>query len=94
MILRLQSTAMAVALSAMLAACPGPESDAQRGGDDQTVPAAVRTAAEIAAAIDANPSAAESILTARGLSVEELDSLMYVIAADPVLSEDFESARR
>jgi len=57
-------------------------------------PAEALRAAEIARAIDANPDRAEEILADQGLSVEELEAMMFRIAEDPELTRAYEEARQ
>lgn len=69
------------------------------GGRD-TVPAAtveapswVEDLAEIANAIQAAPDSGDSILAANETTRARFDSLVYQVAADPVLTAAFEAAR-
>jgi len=52
----------------------------------------VATAAEMARAIQANPGETEEILRDHNLTIDQFESLMYDIAADPNLSAQFEAA--
>ncbi len=52
-----------------------------------------RTAAAVADAIAANPSAADSILTAAGYTRESFQRLMYEIATDSAMSAAYASAK-
>lgn len=52
-----------------------------------------RSAAAVADAIAANPSAADSILTAAGYTRESFQRLMYEIAADSGMSAAYASAK-
>lgn len=61
-------------------------------------PAAVDPGVEKAVAvyrgIQANPAAAESVLTANGLTTESLDTLMYEIASDSARAAAYSNAIR
>jgi membrane-bound lytic murein transglycosylase B len=72
-----------LALPVVVAACgakaepePPPANDAQR-------------AARIANAIEAAPTKTDSILAAHGLTADQLEQLMYGVAADTALSAEF-----
>ena len=58
-----------------------------------TTPESAQRAGEIARAIDKEPDRAEAILQEHGLSVEELEALMFEIAEDPELSAAYEAVR-
>ncbi len=84
----------------LVTACGGgePEDTAQvdsaaSSARQADMPEDVRLALTVARAIDATPSKADSILSANGLTVERLDSLMYVIAADSAKTAAYEGAR-
>lgn len=62
------------------AACTS-ESDAER-------------AAVVAQKIKKNPKQAESILKEHDLTIEAFEKLMYDVAADPKLAEEFEAAQK
>ncbi len=68
--------------------------DEHSGGSQAAVPERVRLAVLIARAVEENPAAAESLLTAYGLTPQAYDSLMYEIAADPTLTLAFDRERR
>jgi hypothetical protein len=53
----------------------------------------VTRAAEIAAAIEADPDGAEEILQRHEVTIEEFEQMMFEIAADPELSKAYEAAR-
>ena len=58
-------------------------------GDGQAeapVPESVQKALEVAKAIKAAPDDAESILSEHGMTVQDLDALLFEIAADPAQS--------
>lgn len=72
------------------------------GDDDMTDTSAARdtsmagratSAAAVANAIAANPTAADSILRAAGYSREAFEQLMYDIAADSAMSAAYAAAR-
>jgi hypothetical protein len=50
----------------------------------------VRRAVEVARALRARPDSADSILGAHGITRAGLDSLLYLIAADPRLATQYE----
>lgn len=54
----------------------------------------VERAVAVYRAIQANPSAAESVLSAHQLTVASLDSLMYEIAADSARAAAYAAATR
>src|SRR5512134_2304194 len=58
------------------------------------LPADVRLAVTVARAIEANPAAVDSILSAHGLTRAGLDSLMYAIAADSAKAAAYSAALR
>jgi hypothetical protein len=58
------------------------------------LPPMVAQAVAVARGIDANPAAADSILSANGLTAAGLDSLMYTIAADSALAAAYANAMR
>lgn len=86
--------AIVMALTLAVAACsgsqPGTEEEAGAASD---VPAWVGDMAEMANAIEAQPAAADSIIQANGMSRAAFDSLLYQIAADPVLTQAYEAQR-
>jgi hypothetical protein len=94
-----RSAAVCLAVAALVAAACGTD---QRQGESEPAPAAtadvlppeVATAVAVARGLEANPAAADSILAANGLTAAGLDSLMYVIAADSVLSAAYANALR
>jgi|GEM_PF-6737474 len=51
----------------------------------------VDTAVRIAQSVQANPDRADAVLREHGMTVEEYEDLMYEIAADPAMSEEFNS---
>ena len=58
------------------------------------LPADVQRAVTVARAIEADPAAVDSILTAHGLTRAGLDSLMYAIAADSAKAAAYSAALR
>jgi hypothetical protein len=49
----------------------------------------VDRAVAITKAVQANPGRAEDVLRQNGMTVEQYEDLMYDIAADPAMSEEF-----
>lgn len=66
-------------------ACTG-MGDAEPSTDDAT------QAGEIAKAIDADPTSAETILSAKGTDADSYDKLLYAIAMDASLSRSYVAA--
>lgn len=99
---RTYTACLVVALAA--AACNRPDRPADEAAagtpTDTTVMAApalppdVALAVELARAVEANPAATDSILSARGLTRAGLDSLMYAIAADSAKAAAYTAALR
>jgi hypothetical protein len=58
------------------------------------LPPMVARAVAVARGIEANPAAADSILSANGLTAAGLDSLMYTIAEDSALAAAYATAMR
>lgn len=58
------------------------------------LPSDVQRAVTVARAIEANPAAVDSILSAHGLTRPGLDSLMYAIAADSAKAAAYSAALR
>lgn len=83
-----------------LAACragdkPAEEPPAQPlVADTQDLPPDVQLAVTVARAIEANPTALDSILSTHGLTRAGLDSLMYAIAADSAKAAAYSAALR
>lgn len=94
--------AAAVALAACRQANRGGEagSSAQAPAESASaspaasLPPDVALAVEIARAVQANPSAADSVLAAHRLSRAGLDSLVYAIAADSAKAAAYSAALR
>ncbi|MGK7312814.1 MAG: hypothetical protein ACN0LA_11305 [Candidatus Longimicrobiales bacterium M2_2A_002] len=91
---------LAVVLTLGLAACGDApeqaESDAygEPGATEtQPVPAWVGEVAVVANAIEARPSAVDSILEAHEMTRATLDSLLYEVAEDPALTAAYREAR-
>lgn len=92
---------LCLAAAVLMAAtgCVREESDGRDTARDTTAVAdassteRARTAAAVADAIAANPSAADSILTAAGYTRESFQRLMYEIAADSGMSAAYASAK-
>ncbi len=70
-----------------------------RSSDDEQAPESpdpaettVERAARLARAIRANPDVAEALLSADGLTLEAFETMMSVIASDPVQSAAFDAA--
>jgi len=86
-----------------LAACRASEKPADQSaaqpvvadaGPAADLPADVARAVTVARAIEANPAALDSILSAHGLTRAGLDSLMYAIAADSSKAAAYSAALR
>jgi hypothetical protein len=71
---------------------------AAQAATDQTeaaeVPEWVDGVAAIANAVERDPTVADSILEANGMTRAAFDSLLYVIAADPALTARYEGLRQ
>ena len=70
------------------AVTPTPASTASTQNTDRA-----RTAAAVANAIAARPTAADSILTAAGMTRDSFQTLMYEIAADSAMSAAYAAAK-
>jgi hypothetical protein len=80
----------------LLAACAGgekSEADTQAGGGRAAGVERARVAATLANAMVANPSRADSIISAAGYTVESFERLMYEIAADSAQAAAYAAAR-
>ena len=96
-------TGLAVVLTLGLAACGDAPEQAESDAygaygepdatETQPVPAWVGEVAVVANAIEARPSAADSILEAHEMTRATLDSLLYEVAEDPVLTAAYREAR-
>ena len=77
------------------AAEAAPEAEAAPDAEtaEPEVPAQVAKAAKLADAIEADPESADQILADLEMNREDLDSLMFEIAADPLLSAAYQQAR-
>jgi hypothetical protein len=89
--------------AALAAACGGGTGGEQAADTTQAVapvapaealPPDVQLAINVERGIGADPTKADSILTAYGLTRDGLDSLMYAIAADSAKAAAFSAARR
>ena len=90
-------TILCAALALALAACGGDDApDRAASAPDSiaidTSMALVTRAAAVTLGVEELPAAAESILAAAGLTIEQYEALMYRISADPELSSLYESA--
>ena len=74
--------------TAAAAVTPTPASSAATQNTDRA-----RTAAAVANAIAARPSAADSILSAAGMTRDSFQTLMYEIAADSAMSAAYAAAK-
>jgi hypothetical protein len=92
--------ASAVVLLALLGGCEsmsGGSSTTTNSGSGGSTPISrsgssrVDTAVRIAQGVQANPDRADAVLREHGMTVEEYEDLMYEIAADPAMSEEFNS---
>jgi hypothetical protein len=84
-----------LALAVALTACASGDKAADSTAADSTTVAAdpVTAAAATAKAIEANPSGADSILSAAGHTRESFQQLMYDIAADSAKSATYAAAK-
>lgn len=69
------------------------EADEPAAEAEPELPPQVAKAAKLASAIDANPENADSILEDAGMNREDLNTLMFEIAADADLSAAYQQAR-
>jgi hypothetical protein len=88
---------LAMASALLVAACEQREPAEGAMADSLAAPVAtadagVELAVAIHRGIEANPAAAESVLTANGLTAASLDSLMYEIASDSARSAAYTKA--
>lgn len=79
-------------LSALALAACGTKTEAP-ATEAPAVSAEVTMALAVAAGIDAAPAAADSVLTANGLTRTGFDSLLYRIASDSTLSKQYNAGR-
>lgn len=91
-------TVLCAALALTLAACGG-DDDADRAAGSAPDSAAIDSsmslvtrAAAVTLGVEELPAAADSILAAAGLTIEQYEGLMYRISADPELSSLYQSA--
>jgi hypothetical protein len=80
----------------LLAACAGGDktgADTQASGGGAADVEQARAAATLANAMAANPSRADSIISAAGYTVESFERLMYEIAADSAQAAAYAAAR-
>lgn len=82
----------ALLLAATGCAGGGGQADTAVAGAGATADRAV-TAAVVANAIAANPTAADSILSVAGYTPDSFQQLMYEIAADSAMSASYSAAR-
>jgi len=77
------------------AACGGAKEEAPAPAKEvPALPSDVTLALNVAKGISADPAAADSVLTANGLTRTGFDSLLYNIAADSVKSALYNAARQ
>lgn len=79
-------------LPLMLFAC-GEAPEQEPAADTVVVAEWVDDVAAVADAIEARPGAIDSILQANDMTREQLDSLLYEVAADPTLTQAYQRAR-
>ncbi len=77
-----------------LAACGGEAEVPTPEPTLQALPAVVTKALDLQHAIAASGGSAEAVLTAKGITRDELDAMMAEIAADPALTAAFEQGRK
>ncbi|MDH5233678.1 MAG: hypothetical protein OEW77_01890 [Gemmatimonadota bacterium] len=70
-----------------VAACSGAKSDGS--GTAASTPNDAQRAAAIEQAVRAAPMKTDSILSANGLTADELEQMMYRVAADSALSAEY-----
>lgn len=82
-------------LPVILLACgDAPEqTEGEPAADTMAVPEWVDDVAAVANAIEARPGAIDSVLQANDMTREQLDSLLYEVAADPMLTQAYQAAR-
>jgi hypothetical protein len=51
----------------------------------------VDKAVAVAKAVEANPGRADAVLREHGMTAQQFEDLMYEIAADPAMSEEYEA---
>jgi hypothetical protein len=93
---RMRATIGIAAALLLLAACAGgdrPVADTQASGGAAAGVERARAAATLANAMTANPSRADSLLSAAGYTVESFERLMYEIAADSAQAAAYAAAR-
>jgi membrane-bound lytic murein transglycosylase B len=90
---RIRRSAFGTAL-VLAAACSSPRGEAASAASEASATTAVDRAVAVAQAIEANPTAADSILAAHGLTRAGFDSLLYDIAADSALARAYTEAIR
>lgn len=71
----------------------GATDTAMASADTAVVPVWVEDVAAVANAIEQRPGAVDSVLGAHGMTRSRFDSLIYVVAADPTLTEAYQAAR-
>jgi hypothetical protein len=93
MTMRILSIGLAIVLA--LSACAKADQPATSSTVSTTPTASdrVRTAAQTANALAANPTVADSILKANGYTADSFQKVMYEIAADSAMSADYAAAR-
>lgn len=91
----LRNVLAVLVLVAAVTACGDapPEAGSEAAGETAVVPEWVTEVAVVANAIEARPGAADSILEAHAMTRSRLDSLLYEIAEDPVLTGAYREAR-
>lgn len=80
-------------LALVLFACGEVPDEQEPAADTVAVPEWVDDVAAVADAIEARPGAVDSILQANDMTREQLDSLLYEVAADPTLTQAYQRAR-
>ena len=84
-------TRAAILLSVLLAAC-GSGTKTTSSGGTSTVPPKVAKAAAVTKELKANPDDADEILGRHGMTQQQLEDLMFEIAADEELTKAYEQA--
>ena len=89
----MRKSIFALAIAVAISACARAENAADSTAATTTPADPVVAAAATAKAIEANPAAADSILTAAGYTRESFQQLMYDIAADSAKAAAYAAAK-
>ncbi len=89
----MKTICIAALILTAVACARGDDTSNERAAADTTAAGRATTAAAVANAIAAKPTAADSILRAAGYTPEQFEQLMYDIAADSGMSAAYAAAR-